>query len=239
MISGISNSNSIQTNMYNMARNVQTRTSNDNKFLMRSTKAGDITQKVQTEEPLDYYYEFVKRYPDISFRLTDNEDAAKHPDGPNYGYKGHMNQVGSNFGDANQISVDIDVEVIRRMMKDDEYAKQVDYKMRDFQENFASWKQLGLSGGDTNFYMFMEVGKSGLVCGVQSAPHPIFTEEQRRALWAMYDTSDNRYLKMLAQRRDELEEDFMKMVAERPEDRLTYDQIKEKWNIEYQKMYAN
>ena len=234
MVNGISNS--IQSYDFGVSRTAKSRTLNENKFLMETSKVNTITREVNTDEPLDYYNEFVKMYPDISFRLSDVEEGMKHMSEPYYGYNNHMNQVGSNFGEPDQISVEIDVAVIRRMMKDADYAKQVHRQMHDFQENFGSWKSTGLSGGDTNFYMILDVGERGLQASVLSCAHPIFTEEQSRALNAMYDTSDNKYLKMLAQRRDELEEDFMKMVAERQEDRLTYEQIREKWDREYRKM---
>lgn len=228
-----------QSYSYGIVRGSQPRINNDNKFSIRPSKVSAVTCEVKTDEPLDYYMEFVKQYPDVSFRLVDREDSEKHPDGPHYGYKGHMNQVGDNFSSPSQVSVQIDVAVIRRMMEDEDYAKRVHSEMRNFIDTYSSWRRSELTDGCTNFCVTLEVGGDGLLVGAIAAPYKFYTEEQMRALNAMYDTSDNKYLKMLAQRRDELEEDFMKMVAERQEDRLTYEQIREKWDREYQKLYTN
>ena len=157
MVNGISNS--IQSYDFGVSRTAKSRTLNENKFLMETSKVNTITREVNTDEPLDYYNEFVKMYPDISFRLSDVEEGMKHMSEPYYGYNNHTNQVGSNFGEPNQISVRIDVAVIRRMMKDKDYAKKVYSQMNDFQENFASWKSTGLSGGDTNFFLVLEEGE--------------------------------------------------------------------------------
>jgi len=238
MINGINNN--LQVYGYSVVRNAIfcRREKTDNMGPLRTSKVSTVAREAPTDDPLDYYYEFVKQYPDVSFRLVDKEDSEKHPDGPYYGYKGHMNQVGDNFSYPSQVSVEIDVAVIRRMMEDENYAKRVHSEMHNSIDNYSSCRQSSLTDGCTNFCVTLEVGDDGLLVGTKAAPYPFFTEEQRRALWAMYDTSDNKYLKMLAQRRDELEEDFMKMVAERQEDRLTYEQIREKWDREYQKTYS-
>ncbi|MBE5908600.1 MAG: hypothetical protein E7278_07180 [Lachnospiraceae bacterium] len=234
MINGISSS--LQAYGYGGLNNYRSGLTNENKFAMEATKVNSIVQKVSTDEPLDYYYEFVKKYPDISFRLSDKSSM----ENPCYGYNNHTNQVGNNFSNPSQISVEIDVAVIRRMMKDDQFANQVNRLMQNYQIDYSQWQKMGLSDGNTNFCILLEEVDwgTGVAEAMIRAPYPFYTEEQSRALNAMYDTSDNKYLKMLAQRRDELEEDFMKMVAERQEDRLTYEQIREKWDREYQKTYS-
>ena len=239
MINGVNGS--ISAYDYCFARNTSTKTKSDIKFSMDVSKVSEIKRSVQTDEPLDYYYELVKKFPEISFRLSDKEESDKRLNEIYYGYNNHTNQVGDNFGEPFQVSVNIDVAIIRRMMKDEWFADQVTRLIQNYQDDYSSWQRMGLSDGDTNFCIMMEAVDWGLGvgAGVLSCAHRFNTEEQMRALNDLWDTNDKKFLQMLTQRRDELEEDFMRMVAENPEDRLTYDQIKEKWYDEYRKMYSN
>ena len=85
------------------------------------------SQSLSSDDPLDYYKELCSLFPDVAFRLGDNEEETKHmgDSKPWFGYNDSLNQIGNHFGELSQVSVTIDVAVIRKMQSDPAFEKQV------------------------------------------------------------------------------------------------------------------
>lgn len=85
-----------------------------------STKLETPKEHVPSD-PVAYYKKLCEQFPNISFRLVDEETSANNPGKICLGYNGSMNQVGTNFGGVGHCSINLDISVIRNMQKDPEY----------------------------------------------------------------------------------------------------------------------
>lgn len=157
-------------------------------------KKADKTQsifsaKMETQEesvpsePLAYYRKLCEQFPNISFRLVDEETAAKHPDKICLGYNGSMNQVGTNFGGVGHCSINLDISVIRNMQNDPEYAEDVISRIKSTEKMYPSiesgTRELGMVYSQVT--LFDDNGRiSDHITMSKQQPS---TEEQIRRMW--------------------------------------------------------
>lgn len=101
--------------------------------------------KLNSGSVLDYYNSLCKEFPDISFRLDDENSIDKTP--YHLGYNNSMNQRGSNFSNPRQCSIQIDVAVIRHMQADPKYADQIIGAIKNTKMDYDIFVRIGRSEG--------------------------------------------------------------------------------------------
>ena len=107
-----------------------------------SDKMSKVNEKSEAELNLEYYHSLCKEFPGITFRLDDIQTALKN-DGytlETLGYNGSFHQVGSNFGEIGQCSIEIDIAVIERMRNDPKYETSVKWKIQFSKERFGEYQ---------------------------------------------------------------------------------------------------
>lgn len=107
-----------------------------------SDKMSKVNEKSEAELNLEYYHSLCKEFPGITFRLDDIQTALKN-DGytlETLGYNGSFHQVGSNFGEIGQCSIQIDIAVIERMRNDPKYETSVKWNIQFSKERFGEYQ---------------------------------------------------------------------------------------------------
>ena len=107
-----------------------------------SDKMSKVNEKSEAELNLEYYHSLCKEFPGITFRLDDIKTALKN-DGytlETLGYNGSFHQVGSNFGEIGQCSIQIDIAVIERMRNDPQYETSVKWNIQFSKERFGEYQ---------------------------------------------------------------------------------------------------
>lgn len=165
------------------------------------------------EDPIVYYKKLCKEFPDITFRLDDKETALMDTSKICLGYNGSMNQVGNNFSGIGQCSISIDIEVIRNMQKDSEYAQNVRGMIRLVERNYADVerdaRQCGMMYASVNIED--EGGKLLRSCAFSTTPAS--TEEEVQRMWNMDDFQKHLNRK-ISDMQDNLLDNYMKMLEE-------------------------
>ncbi|SDI52933.1 hypothetical protein SAMN05421493_11735 [Pseudobutyrivibrio sp. 49] len=139
-----------------------------------------------TSDPLAYYKDLCSKYPHISFRLEDYATGA-NVSGCFLGYNNSMNQVGENFGEMGQCSIQIDVSVIKKMMQDQQYAENVHGWIQSFEQNYGSHATDVTSHGNSNFCFTIDDFGEGIQTGRLCANSSFSTEEEVKRMWANED----------------------------------------------------
>lgn len=127
----------IITNEYNLA------TVNDNtKTISFSDKMSKINEKSEVELNLEYYHSLCKEFPGATFRLDDIQTALKNNGYTleSLGYNGSFHQIGSNFGEIGQCSIQIDIAVIEKMRTDPKYETAARWKIGDSIARFGEYQ---------------------------------------------------------------------------------------------------
>ena len=160
------------TNTYNIIQ--KTKTQNVSYEVKQSNSADPI---------LEYYHNLCEQYQGITFRLLDMETLAQ-TDSRVIGYKNSLHQVGDNFGAIGQCSIEIEINVIKRMMEDPSYEMEVKDQIARSQRNYPQYEIQTKACGmiytsvtleDDNGRIQQSVGYSGL---------PWATEEELLAMRA-------------------------------------------------------
>ena len=143
------------------------------------------TKYVQPEKPMDvlaYYRELCSDYPEISFRLEDRAEGERHE----YwlGYNNSMNQIGENFGEMDQYSVEIDVAVIRKMQSDPELERHVRGILSSMEYCYGNYQTMALESNCDHLCRILELDESGeLVEATLVTTGKFSTEEEVRKMW--------------------------------------------------------
>ena len=127
----------IITNEYNLA------TVNDNtKTISFSEKMSKVNEKSEVELNLEYYHSLCKEFPGATFRLDDIQTALKNNGYTleSLGYNGSFHQIGSNFGEIGQCSIQIDIAVIEKMRTDPKYEMAARWKIGDSIARFGEYQ---------------------------------------------------------------------------------------------------
>ncbi|MCM1256327.1 MAG: DUF6033 family protein [Roseburia sp.] len=148
-----------------------------------------FSAKTETQEesvpsdPVAYYKKLCQQFPNISFRLVDEETSAKNPGKVCLGYNGSMNQVGTNFGGVGHCSINLDISIIRKMQKDPEYEYGMISRIKQTENMYPSIESDTRSQG----MMYTQVTffeKDGMVSHHITMSHQQpSTEEQIRRMW--------------------------------------------------------
>ena len=174
-------------------------------------KINITSENSKTDDPIAYYKQWCSEYPDISFRLTDYENGT-NAKGYNLGYNNSMNQVGNNFGELYQYSVEIDISVIRKMMSDSTFESNTkNYFQSLIEQVYPQFQATAVRDGMSN--MCMNIGLDGdrLDVGATYAHCHFSTEEEVRKMWA-----DEEYQQTIGQvfdkQKADLIETYLKMT---------------------------
>lgn len=126
-----------------IANGYNSTTVNDNtKTISFSDKMSKINEKSEVELNLEYYHSLCKEFPGATFRLDDIQTALKNNGYTleSLGYNGSFHQIGSNFGEIGQCSIQIDIAVIEKMRTDPKYETSARWKIGDSIARFGEYQ---------------------------------------------------------------------------------------------------
>ena len=196
------------------------------------TDTGFQTNKIDSEFQVDktsdeyksimkLYDDICKDYPDVSFRLDDREtsNAYQKKYGTEcmayLGYGNSMNQVGDNFGELSQKSVEIDVPILKKCLSDPDYKKafmsQLDSSINGYQQWINTARDLNASNMCIGF---LDVG-DGVAMYSACANVPFVTEAEIRQRYGKSEAyAQNMIIQKSKEIQNELTEDYMNTLSE-------------------------
>ena len=204
----------------------------DNDYLTGKMDNGFKTPKIDSEFQVDktsdeyksimkLYDDICKDYPDVSFRLDDREtsNAYQKKYGTEcmayLGYGNSMNQVGDNFGELSQKSVEIDVPILKKCLSDPDYKKafmsQLDSSINGYQQWINTARDLNASNMCIGF---LDVG-DGVAMYSACANVPFVTEVEIRQRYGKSEAyAQNMIIQKSKEIQNELTEDYMNTLSE-------------------------
>lgn len=192
--------------------------------LGNSTEQFDIT----AASPLEYYNELCKEYPDITFRLSDKEEALKHEWYTGYG--GSMNQRGDNFGMPGQCSIDIDVAAIRNMLSDKNYEMKIKGEIEYARKKYSDYEREGLDDGCSYTCVCIEDDGGKPVLARCHSHMPFSTEEELKKLWSNNDYQKKMQFKFDSMKNDLLDT-YLSFVDRNLHTKIKYSDISKKGTV--------
>ena len=130
-----------------------------------------------------YYKKLCQDFPQVTFKLSDIEGAKKSTLPYHIGYKGNSYQQGENFSSPNQCSIDIDVSVIRKMMADPEYERQLRGTIQNKIMDFPTYVQWAQKEGYGYCYVGLSDEGGKLVEYMGFSHDRVSTDEEMREIW--------------------------------------------------------
>lgn len=162
------------------------------------------SEESMTNDPITYYKQLCSKYPNISFRLADYDNGT-NAKGYNLGYKNSMNQVGNNFGEMYQYSIEIDVSVIRKMMSDPLFESNTNnYFQTLIEQVYPQFQADAVRDGMSNMCMTLDMEGDRLDVGATYSHCHFSNEEEVRKMWA-----DEEYQKTIGQIFEKQKADLM------------------------------
>ncbi|MBR5635673.1 MAG: hypothetical protein IKW81_01935 [Pseudobutyrivibrio sp.] len=177
-VCNVLSSYAVNTSMqYNNASSLISKTEAQFKITSQSSSSGDAV--------LDYYHNLCSNFPDMSFRLSDKEEELKHMNDrrPYFGYNDSLNQVGDNYSELGQISIDIDVAVIRKMQNDPSFEEEVLATIENIKTYHVAYQQEAINSGMPymDYCLQLEGDELQKSQGYYSSKYS--TEEELRRMW--------------------------------------------------------
>lgn len=168
----------VNTSMqYNNASGLISKTEAQFKITSQSSSSGDAV--------LDYYHNLCSKFPDISFRLSDMEESLKHMNDrrPYFGYNDSLNQVGDNYSEMGQVSIDIDAAIIRKMQNNPDFEEEVLAAIENCEKNYGQYQQEAIRNGMpyTDHHLTLDGDRLQESQGYFSSRYS--TEEELRRMW--------------------------------------------------------
>lgn len=190
-----------------------------------TSKFADITFNTTLENTgcngdpiLEYYQNLCDKYPNITFRLSDNNNP-KCVEGAVYlGYNDSFNQVGDNFGGHGQCSISIDAECIKQMMKKPQYELNILAYIEQAEQDYDSYEAETKASGMKYTSVLLEDNNGQPQRAWMKSQMPYSTEEEVRALWAQQNSSDI-VKKQIENMDNDLFERLCEMLDKQKEDR--------------------
>lgn len=177
-VGNVLSSYAVNTSMqYNNASGLISKTEAQYKITSQSSSSGDAV--------LDYYHNMCSNFPNISFRLSDKEEELKHMNDrrPYFGYNDSLNQVGDNFSELGQVSIDIDVAVIRKMQNDPNFEEEVLNAIGNCEKNYGLYRQGAIRDGMSYTDHCLELDGDKLQESQGYYHSKASTEEELRRMW--------------------------------------------------------
>lgn len=161
--------------------------SNDTGLINKTEVQFKVTRQVSSsgDAVLDYYQNMCSKFPNISFRLSDKEEELKHMNDrrPYFGYNDSLNQVGDNFSELGQVSIDIDVAVIRKMQNDPNFEEEVLNAIGNCEKNYGLYQQGAIRDGMSYTDHCLELDGDKLQESQGYYHSKASTEEELRRMW--------------------------------------------------------
>lgn len=165
------------------------------------------------QDSLTYYYQLCQEFPDITFRLGDQNEGLKNINQPYLGYRGHMNQVGNNFGKMGQCSISLDISVIRKMQTDPSYEEEVKGMIQNSKEWYAQTQQDALEQGYSSTAVYFDDTKGRLQRSVMQTNMQFSTEDEINKMWKQDVFSQKMQIKF-NRTNDKLLDTYLQMLEE-------------------------
>lgn len=196
----------------------QFKTSSIGKSVAKTTAVEGEAFSSVLSDPIAYYQNLCKDYPDVTFRL---DDKSTWKEGEvSLGYKNSMNQVGSNFGYPGQVSISIDVSVIKKMQQDPEYEKEVRGLIERSRDYHSADKADAARLGYTYFATSIDDGGGHPATSQTMSYSPFSTEEQIKALWNR-EGKDSNVMTIFEKQRQEMLNAFLHITDNKEGDHFS------------------
>ncbi len=203
-------------NYYSMGKNKNTR--NDDFKVPETTVSNGFG--VTDQQILDCYYKICKSYPNVTFKMSDIE-AGKNTNGPCIGYKGNSYQQGENFSFPDQCSIRIDVDVIKRMIGDQEYSLDVYGKIQNIISDYKHSVEFGKGQGFEYCYAGLSHEDGRLTRFTGYSHSKVSTDEELMEMWGDGTLPEDdklsvkmNYEKIINQTKNEMQEIFFSMIEQ-------------------------
>lgn len=188
--------------------------SNDTGLISKTETQFNVTRQLSSGDAvLDYYHNMCSKFPNISFRLSDKEEELKHMNDrrPYFGYNDSLNQVGNNFSELGQVSIDIDVAVIRKMQNDPNFEEEVLNAIGNCEKNYGLYQQGAIRDGMSYTDHCLELDGDKLQESQGYYHSKASTEEELRRMWNAeeYQTKMGQFFE---EQKAELIEIYLKMT---------------------------
>ncbi|MCF0127426.1 MAG: hypothetical protein HUJ70_02600 [Pseudobutyrivibrio sp.] len=197
-------------------------------YPVKSVKANkDISFKTanskESDSNLALYKDICAKYPDITFRLDDLNEARKpqYQDNPYLGYNNSMNQSGDNFGGLGQCSINIDISVIEHMQKDSNYKAKVLGMIEVIQREYSNYEMQTKQDGFIYTSVGLEDVGGELQRSIAESNASYSTEDEIKRMWPTKQ-SDIRYVQIVDSAKRDLFETYMEML-EKSRSSVKYD----------------
>ena len=184
----------------------------------------EFTQEAQ--DPLEYYKELCSEFPDITFRLEDYEEHERNPQKIILGYQDSFNQVGNNFSDLNQCSIEIDVSVIRHMQKDPRYAQEVRGVIESTRREYSTFARWTLEEGMDHCERILKDGGNHVITELQMHRGKASTEDEVRSMWNMPGASKTLSDKSIKRKLDNIQKNMFDSFMEMTQSHNKYAYLK-------------
>lgn len=191
-------------------------------FVLPNVDADRVDDSKTNNQPdsiMDMYRSICEKYPDVTFRLDDMAACTEYYDKngqnayPYMGYKGSMNQVGENFGEMQQKSVEIDRAVLERCMKDPNYKADFEFYLEDKISRYDMFRREAMQDGYTNICVGFSDEEGKLSMSVTQAHCKFSTEEEIKQQWSMQQNTAE-LVDKVNETKDEVLENYMQLLSE-------------------------
>lgn len=178
-------------------------------------------------ETLAYYRGLCREHSGFSFQLSDRTEGTKGEAGELVmGIVGlKMNQIGGNFSELEQVSIEIDIGVIHRMMTDPAFEKSMRDVISQIGQDYDLYRQNAL--GSNKHYTAVHIyEQNGGICVNQVVSDKPFCTEQEviaregRGLFHLNDMWQEYWEAYFKKLRDDMEEGFIKMAVDAPREKM-------------------
>lgn len=191
------------------------KTGKDAEEFQVSESASSRTTKSSDSQIVSYYKKLCEAYPDITFRMSDYNAPGSY----NIGYKGDSHQQGENYSCPDRCSIQIDVNVIKKMMADEDFEFRVKGRIANLITDYPVYVQWAkMDGYDYCYYgLYNDNGKLGEFIGYSCSQVP--TDEELREMWkdelAAEDNASKEikisYEKLINSAKNQMQETFFSM----------------------------
>ena len=192
---------------------------------------GDVhgaSQAARDADSLTYYRELCKEFSDYSFRLGDRAEGMKRGVGEVWlGFHNEMNQIGENYSYPGQVSIEIDIGVIRRMQEDSEFEAKVKAFLSQVGKDYDLYEEKARQSG-CRYTVLNIYEENGKIKQEQTCTYsPFSTEQEVRQMWGK-DAWKEYWEAYYDRMKNEILENFFQMALDRPREERMKEQMEYK-----------
>lgn len=191
------------------------KTGKDAEEFQVSESASVRTTMPSDSQIVSYYKKLCEAYPDVTFKMSDLQTPALF----HMGYKGDSHQQGENFSCPDRCSIQIDVNVIKKMMADEDFEVQIKGTIGNIINDYPRYVQWAKKDGCEYCYYGLSMENGKLTEFIGESIIRASTDEELREMWkdelAAEDSEAKEikisYEKLINNAKNQMQETFFSM----------------------------